>query len=216
VRNKYHQPAGKSRLMKFTICDGLAILFALAIDVPSKEISRVKTISMSLTFVLFACVLAGPRQIYAQGGEPDLSGTWVPQARTSLRRNWTLEIEQSGARFTMIDRFEFEKEGFANTTVLYSDGRGENNSMEVPGDDKPLAVSSITEWKKGKLVRRSKYEAAMMLGPETRVVQHTRTETYSLSKDGSSLIVESVSRPEIPFSNIPHTSYGKVVYRRKN
>jgi hypothetical protein len=143
----------------------------------------------------------------------DLSGTWEIADRGSVKGQ-SLVITQSGDEITMNESRVFEKKTILNTIKLFTDKRGERNMYLVPGGDAPIEFVSKTEWKKGKLVRRSTAESPAIIGGTRHALTIRETYTYSLAKDGNALTIEVASVSDNPFSATPISGYGKKTYSR--
>ena len=149
-------------------------------------------------------------------GKPDFNGTWeIEDKKSNPLRNQTLIIYQVGDELALTESFEYKGKLIANKTRLYADGRGEQNLLLVTGADSEIEVKSTTSWKKDKLVRKSTFTTHFMVGGNSYTELNRQTQTYSLSKDGNSLVVETSGLSENPLSSSPKIYSGKRVYQRK-
>jgi hypothetical protein len=170
-----------------------------------------------LFFYALMISAAASGAVFAQNDAPslrtDLSGTWEIADKGSVKGQ-SLVITQSGDEINMNESRVFEKKTISNTIKLFADKRGERNMYLVPGGDAPIEFVSKTEWKKGKLVRRSTAESPAIIGGTRHALTIRETYTYSLAKDGNALTVEVASVSENPFSANAITGYGKKTYSR--
>ena len=146
---------------------------------------------------------------------PNFTGTWEFTGKGGPRKNQLLVIEHSGDELNLLESFEFEKKPFSRSLKLYSDKRGERNWIAVPGGDSKIEVESETFWKKDKLIRRSSFNENIVSPVGRFSVAHKLTETFSLSKDGSTLIVKLAGSTESPLEQTPRMYLDKKTYRRK-
>ena len=149
-------------------------------------------------------------------GKPDFNGTWeIEDKKSNPLKNQTLIINQAGDELTLTESFESRGKLISNKTRLYADGRGEQNPLLIVGADSEIEVKSTTSWKKDKLVRKSTFTTHFMVGGDSYAEFNRQTQTYSLSQDGNSLVVETSGRSENPLGSSPKIYSGKRVYRRK-
>jgi hypothetical protein len=149
-------------------------------------------------------------------GKPDFNGTWeIEDKKSNPLKYQTLIIYQAGDELTLTESFEYKGKLISNKTRLYADGRGEQNLLFITGADFAIEVKSTTSWKKAKLIRKSTSTAPFMVGGNSYTEFDRQTQTYSLSKDGNSLVVETSGISENPLSSSPKIYSGKRVYQRK-
>jgi len=149
--------------------------------------------------------------------KPDFTGVWEIENKDSNPvKNHTLIINQLGDELNLAESYEIKGKIITNKTTLYLDQRGERNLRLVPGADVAIEVKSKTSWKKDKLITKSTFSSPVMIGAGRYMAVYNETQTYSLSKDGNSLTVETLFFRENPLSDRPSISAGKKVYRRKN
>ena len=149
--------------------------------------------------------------------KPDFTGTWENENKKSFSfENRMLIITHVNEELNISESFEYKKKPISNNLILYSDGRGERNFIFVPGVDSKVEIKSKTSWKKNKLIRKFSFTLSVPGNTERNLYDHETTEKYSLSKDGNSLIVESLTYIKTPPSNEMITHPEKTIYRRKN
>jgi hypothetical protein len=149
-------------------------------------------------------------------GKPDFNGMWeIEDKKSNPLKNQTLIIYQAGGELTLTESFEYKGKLVSNKTRLYADGRGEQNLLLVIGADSEVEVKSTTSWKKDKLIRKSTFTTHLMVEGNSYTELNRQTQTYKLSKDGNSLVVETSGLSENPLSNSPKIYSGKRVYQRK-
>jgi hypothetical protein len=174
----------------------------------------------SIRFLLLIIAIAGPAftQKDAKDGlpPPDLSGTWEyvgenPKGVTSR----SLIVGQTAESITFKEIFESSTEPWQYQIVLFTDNRGEKNQLPGRNTDMVISVDSRTSWKKNKLVRVMSYTTPFQTTSGGGTIQHRDTETYGLSKDGSSLVIEVVASQDTPFSTFPMRNVYKRTYRKK-
>ena len=156
---------------------------------------------------------------------PNFSGRWkyIPEKSDPFPDQW-LEITHDGIKLTIIPKFPTADPNFEFKVILISDGSGEQNEIpfeQSSGKITKLLIESRSRWK-GRTIVRS-FESKSSYVPSGRTVQEFRdeTETYSLSKDGNTLTIESIStlrrssvsqspRSSEPSRNIRKRSFRKV------
>lgn len=120
-----------------------------------------------------------------------LSGKWRLKDEAGVRID--LEILNSGDQITIIESLEYRNRPFVNRSTLYTDRRGEKNLKWIPGLPVPAEVKSETFWQKNKLVRKSSYSLASIDPQREGLTTVSERDEYSLSKDGQTLVLKSVS-----------------------
>jgi hypothetical protein len=123
--------------------------------------------------------------------QPDFSGKWQLEDDPGSQR--VLEISHTSDRLVVTESFQHRKTPYSNKIELYTDRRGERNLKWIPGLEGPTEVRSETFWKKDKLVRRSRYSLEAKDSRRESVATISETDEYSLSKDGRTLTIKSIS-----------------------
>ena len=175
---------------------------------------RMQKLSLIAAIIALSSLMVMAQTPSVISAHPDFSGVWKWEAKGASPRE--LAVTHGTERIEFVESFEFEKKPFSNTTILFTDKRGEKNILRIPNSDFDSEVTSRTYWRKDKLIRSSTYSTPVETGAERFLIHHSDVETYSLSKDGNILTVERVSRVATPFSDNLPPSMGKRVFVRKH
>ena len=152
--------------------------------------ARTKSIPILLAIAAFA--VNGFSQSAPPGPPlPDFSGTWELEDDPGLKL--FLEISHTGVQLVIKESFQNGKAPYPNKIELYTDRRGERNLKQIAGLASAVEVRSETFWKKGKLVRRSTYSIEAKDSRRESLTTFSETDEFSLSKDGRTLIVKSIT-----------------------
>ena len=130
----------------------------------------------------------------AEGAPPEvnLSGIWVLDApKWSGGDKMVLEIEQDGDLVKIVETHTYKKKDYVNRATIYTDGRGESNLLWIREISRPSEVRSVSQWRNGKLIRRSSYSVDITDGRRQSVSNHSKFEEFKLSKDGETLTVNT-------------------------
>jgi hypothetical protein len=175
-----------------------------------------KIIFLISAFWLFnLCVAAQNKPVESN---PDLSGTWIFDAKSSWVdndfkrdfKNYTLVIVHAEPEIKITRSAVLKNENISADLILYSDKRGEKNQPYFRV--RTQEVKSKTFWKKGVLVR----ESTESFSPNANWHINT-TEKYILSGDKKTLTISGTMSSNAPgefMSSSGNGSY-KWIFRKK-
>lgn len=184
---------------------------------------RLKLTMLLAALLLLACAVPAAAQGEKKKDEarprPDLSGTWVQDLGKS-KYPWPRDPKTATTITLVIEHREPElkikqlinvRDYVPETTVLYTDGRGESNPMAAPARG---VVKTKTRWKDSRVHVSGRVEPESSQIGERFVVEYT--ERWEVSADGKVLTrvrnytnllqsSSSPSRPDLGGGVVKHT-----------
>jgi hypothetical protein len=148
---------------------------------------------MRRPLILASLILTTAVALSAQVSLPNaFAGSWKSAEKDPQTRR-TMVISVSGNVLHVKEDFLSYKRPISNEATLFLDKTGEKNLLNVPGGDAPFEVHSVSSLKKDKLLRKAEYSVLLRDSTYNVITSVRITEEYSLSKDGNTLTLKSIS-----------------------
>lgn len=168
------------------------------------------TFGIILISLVLALVGSGQTKKNSTFQPSDFAGTWVfddskgssTRMTTNNCTNLVLTISVDDSKLTISRKDNCE----SYQTIIYTDSRGEKNSVPIPRNsytnDPSIEITSKTTIKKNKIVRY--YRQSIPIHSQNAATGYSNIETteeYILSRDSQTLTVKRTTLSQIPWPN---------------
>jgi len=181
---------------------------------------------MRRLLIIFSLSLVLTAHSFAQ--TPELfSGKWIldksapANSEAAHYSYYHLSLSFDGDKLTVTKDFEFDRRKTSYSLILFTNKRGEKNSVPNPLSEE-AEVSSKTRWKNGSIIRE--YSRQQDMGSIQSMNMYrveTTIEKYSLSEDTKNLYLTTTVTSEMYTNGMSSKTMGnlnsvvKLVFRRE-